>query len=76
MMMDDLIKRLSVTEIGLLQSMPADEAVALQGAQIMDAFGLAAWGLVVRREPGTLFETWHLTSSGRCTRRELVGRHA
>jgi hypothetical protein len=74
MMMDDLIKRLSAGEIGLLRTMPADEAVPLHGAQKTDAFGLAAWGLVVRRDPDTLLETWKLTSSGKCTRRELIGR--
>lgn len=76
MMMDDLIKRLSVGEIALLRTMPADEAVPLHGAQKTDAFGLAAWGLVVRRDADTLLETWRLTCSGRCTRRELIGRHA
>jgi hypothetical protein len=74
--LDDLIKRLSPAAQALLCDMDATGHLAAYLPSMDPAYELAGFGLVVRKNPGTDSEIWRLTDSGRCTRRELEGRHA
>ncbi len=74
MSLDEIIKRLDDDERALLLAVDPSGHLAAYMPTLRGAFGLAGWGLMVRKGAGTDTEMWVLTDSGKCVRRELEGR--
>lgn len=75
MSVDEIIHKLDAEERALLRfidMMGAEPDIYMPTMRA--AYGLAGWGLLVRRGAGTSAEMWHMTDSGKAVRRGLDAR--